>query len=417
MAKKCPLAVIALIFYISIFSSCIPNPGVKNLPGRVIQQNLPYTAIVFHDENNVCAMNSTGQIFAGTQRGQSVADVFQQAVDMCRNGGEVKIKAGEYRLDKSIVVDYPCTISGEGRGTILVPPVNEFALRVKRTERSPVLSDWVWGTKREQIPKGLYDTCAKRLYGVHVRSLAIIGYGHGKGIYLNELTECCFADLWIHVTNDGSALYINSTVMESEFQNIHCYNNGSVNNKEATIIIASQQEGDSSNNLHFDKVYVLLPAYIGVEIGTDAGKYHPRLIYFSQSFFHGWWPEKFLAPYDQIYIRNCDPQRGVTITDSRFTLPGKSKSSVHLGENTIAQIANCTFGYTLGEEDLIRADSNSTLIAANNIFHSLSGSGSTAIRAEKANTIIENNVFFAEPNSIYIEQPKSSVVQGNIFSK
>jgi hypothetical protein len=244
-----------------------------------------------------------------------------------------------------------------------------------------------------------------------------MGYGQGKGLYLKELTECCFADLWIHVTNDGSALYIGSTVMESEFCNIHCYNNGSVSNKEATIVIASQQDADSSNNLHFDKVYVLLPAYIGLEIGTETGKYHPRLIYFSQSFFHGWLPEELLAPYDLLYIRNCDRQRGVTITDSRFTNPGKSKSAVHLGENTLAQITNCNFGVILREGEFIRADANSTLIATGNVFHDLGSSGAVAIRAEKANTIIENNVFFAEPSSIHIEQPKSSEVHGNMFSK
>jgi glycine cleavage system aminomethyltransferase T len=35
---------------------------------------------------------------------------------------------------------------------------------------------------------------------------------------------------------------------------------------------------------------------------ADTGTYHPRLIYFSHCFFHGWYPEKFLAPYDLIYI-------------------------------------------------------------------------------------------------------------------
>jgi len=414
MVKK-NLLTIAFLSYLIFCFGCVSKDASsldgKNLPGRVNRQISPYTAIIFQDKNNVCAIDSKGKIFACTQEGQSVADVFQKAVDICKNGGEIRIKAGEYRLDKSVIVDYPCTISGEGRGTVLVPPANEFALRVMRTQRSPVLSDWVWGTKKEQIPKGLYNTCAIRLYDVHVRSLAIMGYGQGKGIYLNELTECCFADLWIHVTNDGAALYLDSTVMESEFHNIHCYNNGSVANKEATIVIASSQSpAGPHNNLHFDKVYVLLPAYIGLEIGTDTGDYHPRLVYFTQSFFHSWWPEEFLAlaPYDQIYVHKGDPLTGLTITESRFTVPADNKSSIHLGEKTCAQVANCIFTGKCS----ITADTGSTLIAANNIFK-----GPIAIQAEKANTIIEGNAFFSGPNSIKIEQPKNSVLQGNMFPK
>jgi len=415
MIKKYILPFIALLFGISIFSGCGTIWVAR--PGGETERMIPYTAIVFREGDNVRAMDSVGVIRAGTDTGKSVSDVIQQAVDLCKKGGEVRIKAGEYRLERSVVVDYPCTISGEGRGTILVPPANQFAFCVQKTQRSPVLSDWVWGDKKGKMPQWLDDLCAERLYGVNVRSLAIVGYGCGKGIYLKGLSECNFVDLWIHITNDGAALYLDSTVMETEFRNIHCYNNGSAENKEATLVIDSQQEGDSNNNLHFDKVYILLPSYIGVQIGSEGKKYAPRLIYFSHCFFHGWYPLKYLAPYDLIQIQHCAPQRGVTITESRFTLPGAGCAAVHLGPDTLAQVSNCNFGGLAAKSDYIRADARAKLIATDNCFNTLNQAENLAIRAEKADTIIQNNVFLAGPDCVRIEQPKNSILQSNIFTK
>jgi len=413
MVKKDILVVIALLFGMCVFSGC----GTVGVMGQINHRIVPYTAIVFREGGNVFLMDSAGVIRAGTDKGQSVSEVIQQAVDLCKDGGEVRIKAGEYRLERSVVVDYPCTISGEGRGTILVPPANQFALCVKKTQRSPVLSDWVWGDKKGKIPQWLDDLCAERLYGVNVRSLAIVGYGHGKGIYLKGLSECNFADLWIHVTNDGAALYLDSTVMETEFRNIHCYNNGSLENKEATLVIDSQQEGDSNNNLHFDKVYILLPSYIGVQIGSENKKYAPRLIYFSHCFFHGWYPLEYLAPYDLIRIQHSDFQRGVTITESRFTLPGAGCAAVHLGPDTLAQVSNCNFG----GPDYIRAEAGAKLIATGNCFNTPinvnAHTNNLAIRAEKAETIIQNNIFVAGPDCVRIEEPKHSILESNIFTK
>ena len=84
-----------------------------------------------------------GTLVARVPKAQPAAAI-QKAVDLCAKGGEARIAAGRYPLERSIVADYPCTISGEGRGTILTPPPGDYALRMMRTARSPVLTDWVW---------------------------------------------------------------------------------------------------------------------------------------------------------------------------------------------------------------------------------------------------------------------------------
>jgi hypothetical protein len=281
-----------------------------------------FTAVVARRGNHVVLSDSDGRIVMEKKAGEQDAHLIQQAAEMCRSGGELRIMAGQYDLEKSIVLDFPCTVSGEGRGTVLVPPANDYAIRIMKTDRSPTINDWVWGPERESMPPDLINLCGERLYGVYVRSLAIVGNGRGKGIYLAGVTECICDDLAIHSTYDGAAIYADKTVMETEFRSIVCYVNGSIKNREATIVVASQERGDANNNLQFTRVHVLLPNYIGVQIGTDE-TYPPRLIFFTQSFFHGWLPFERTAPYDLFVVREADPERGIVISASRFTNTGE----------------------------------------------------------------------------------------------
>ena len=103
------------------------------------------------------AVDASGTVIAAGNAGTCDADVIQQAVDHCFPGGEIRIMHGRYVLEKSILLDFPVTLSGEGRSTILTPPPGEFAVRAMRTGRSPVQSDWVWGppTHRQHIPRSL----------------------------------------------------------------------------------------------------------------------------------------------------------------------------------------------------------------------------------------------------------------------
>ena len=199
-----------------------------------------FTAVVARRGDHVVLSDSDGRIVTEKKAGEQDARLIQQAAEMCRSGGELRIMAGQYDLEKSIVLDFPCTVSGEGRGTVLVPPANDYAIRIMKTDRSPTINDWVWGPERESIPQDLINVCGERLYGVYVRSLAIVGNGRGKGIYLTGVTECICDDLAIHSTCDGAAIYADKTVMETEFRSIVCYVNGSIKNREATIVVASQ---------------------------------------------------------------------------------------------------------------------------------------------------------------------------------
>ena len=246
---------------------------------------------------------------------------------------------------------------------------------------------------------------------MHVRSLAIWGEGRGKGIYLNELTECCCADLWIDTTYDGAALYVNSTVMVSEFHNIHCYGNGSVDSQEATLVIASQTEGDANNNLHFDKVYILLPNYRGVEIGAETGGRHPRLIFFTQSFFHGWGP--VAAPYDLFHIHACDTTRGVVVSDSRFTQAGETSSLVHVETGGI-RISSCVLGGGTGGT-AITAESG-TQVQVTDSRLQVRSSPECSLRAEGADVTFVNNQLDGSGQTLQLHSVASALVTGNHFS-
>ena len=293
-----------------------------------------FTAVVARRGDHVILSDSDGRIVTEKKAGEQDARLIQQAAEMCRSGGELRIMAGQYDLEKSIVLDFPCTMSGEGRGTILVPPANDYAIRIMKTDRSPTINDWVWGPERESIPPGLINLCGERLYGVYVRSLAIVGNGRGKGIYLTGVTECICDDLAIHSTYDGAAIYADKTVMETEFRSIVCYANGSIKNSEATIVVASQDDGDGNNNLQFTRVHVLIPNYIGVQIGTDK-TFPPRLIFFTQSFFHGWLPFERTAPYDLFVVREADSERGIVISASRFTNTGSKNAMLHVEKGAV----------------------------------------------------------------------------------
>jgi hypothetical protein len=388
-------------------NAAVQEPARDRIPGR----QSGFTALVQAQGDEVIVMAGDGTLVARASNKQTAA-MIQKAVDLCAKGGEIRIAAGRYPLEKSVVVDYPCTISGEGRGTILVPPLGDYALRMMRTGRSPILTDWVWGTKRGKIPKALNDLCAVRLYGVHIRSLAIIGDGHGKGIYLNELSECSCADLWIHTTEEGAALYLDSTVMETDFHNIHCYNTGSLTNREAALVIASQAAGDSNNNLHFDKVYILLPNYIGVEIGTEAGKRHPRLIYFTQSFFHGWLPVSFAPPCDLFLVRHTFPERGVTVSDSRFTNSGPRSSIVSVEEGAF-QAANCSFGGG-AFAGCIHGAPGTRLNVTGCTFHGGAASA-CSLWANRSHVIFSHNSLLEAAKGLRLESPASAVVTDNVF--
>ena len=371
-----------------------------------------FTAVVAHRGEQVVLSNAEGCIVAEQKAGEADARLIQQGAELCRQGGELRIMAGQYDLKDSILLDFPCTVSGEGRTTILVPPANDYAIRIMKTDRSPTLNDWVWGPERKTATPGLLKLCGERLYGVYVRSLAIIGNGRGKGIYLSAVTECICDDLAIHSTYDGAALYLDQTVMESEFRSIVCYVNGSIKTREATIVVASQDGGDANNNLQFTRVHVLLPNYIGVQIGTDKPS-PPRLIFFTQSFFHGWLPFERTAPYDLFLVHSADPERGVVISASRFTNTGKTNAMLHVEKGGV-DLADSILGGGTGKT-VILADPDTRLSIRGNTFHHVMA-GQWSLDANRANIIFAQNML--DPGGrIRLLDALTAVVTGNRFGR
>ena len=227
--------------------------------------------------------------------------------------------------------------------------------------------------------------------------------------------------------------------MESEFRNIHCYGNGSPESEQATLVLASQPEGDANNNLHFDKVYVLHPNYKGVEIGTLNGGRHPRLIFFTQSFFHGWLPTA--APYDLFCINASATTRGVIVSDSRFTQAGERCSLVHVKTGGV-RISNCILGGGTGEAAVVAQPgtevsvTGTTMQERQNSRRSLSahaadvrfvdnqveGSGQCVELHSVTSAIVANNRFSSDPRQPAIRLDKSGsdesgsiLIHGNIF--
>jgi hypothetical protein len=368
-----------------------------------------FSAVVYREGTAVFAEDGAGARLAEGLVETDSTRVIQAAVQACGTGGEVRIRAGKYHLSAPIVIDMPCTLSGEGRATVLVPPPDEFAVRIMRTDRSPTINDWVWASERDTMPEWLIDLCGKRLYGVHVRDLAIVGMGQGKGIYLNEVTECSCSNLAIHGTCDGAAVYADTTVMESIFRDIVCYVNGSVKNREATFVIASQDTGDANNNLVFDRIHALLPNYVGVQVGTDKAQ-HPRLIYFTKSFFHGWLPLERTAPYDLFLVHGTFPHRGVFISESRFTITQEDKSLLHVRSGAV-RVTGCSFDG--GPSAAVTADPGAKLVLSESFFQDRTH-GPAAVTVRGADAVINGNSF-GEGQRVFLDTPRSAIISGNRF--
>jgi hypothetical protein len=376
-----------------------------------------FTALIHHDGTTVSAFDCMGRLIAQAAAGADDASIIQQAVDSATGGGEIRLCAGRYRLNRSLVLSRPCTLSGEGRATVLVPPANDYAIRMVRLNHSPHMSEWVWGPERAIVPDGLYKMVAVRMYGIVVRSLAIIGDARGKGIYLKQMSECCLENLWIHMTYDGAALFLDDMVMESEFINIHCYGNGSEANREASLVINSQDGGDSSNNLHFDKVYILHTNYIGVEIGRSSRPAPPRLLFFKHCFFHGWLPLERTAPYELIRCDGCDLQRGVTLSDCRITNAGRDSPLIRLVRGSM-RINGSIFGGGWGPI-AIRADPGTRIGVSECTFHG-TRNGRQALSATDAEVRFVNNVVDPDDGgqqSVVLVSPRAAVVSGNLFHR
>lgn len=370
------------------------------------------SALVFIEGDAVVAEDAAGSVIRSGKAGTDDATVVQSAVDNSHPAGEVKMSRGAYAFDKPVIIANSGTISGEGRGTVISPPRGDFAFKVMTTEKTE--------TYRPFQPGG-------RLYAVIVRDLAIDGEINdgdwtGKGIYLNSFWSSTFHNLWIEKTS--TALYMHR-VHESSFSNIYLIANGNASAKEASVVMAAQ-----SDNVHIRGLHLIYPNYIGLEMTGSAtdSRDAPRLIFISDSMFHGWlpsgkvwgkapWPEA--APYDLIHLRDCDSQKDgrtdVVIANSRITVAGRDHASVNV-INSVVTIRNSVITAT-GGKYVVRASQGARVRLTGNSFHGNNPAGSKyAVHAADAEVLFKDNIVTGKNLQIYLAPGRNSIIADNRFS-
>ena len=379
--------------------------------------------------NTIESLDDNGQILKSGIAGIDDAKIIQDAIDGLKEtmGGQVLLRAGKYVLSQPIQVSIPVSIVGEGRATEIKPPKGDFAFKVSHDGHSlerhyasfgtpPAHFKKYPGWESEGIAKPWMigrGTNFPRLWGVHIRHLAIQGHGRGKGIFMSWLTESTFRDLWINNCSDGAALYLEQQVMECVFDNIHMSNCGSPANKEATISIRSET-GDACNNLWFRSMYVIFPQYIGIEIGSINNPSHPRLIWFEDSMIHGWHELVAPAPYDLIRVNKTDPSRSICFKSCRITNGGESSAYLRVRQGRV-KIEDSVFGGGHGKYFLV-AEPGATLQAIGNTFHDAVDLKSVLL-AEKAEVIFTGNqVMLDKGNPVLdINSPVFARITDNSF--
>ncbi len=382
------------------------------------------SAVVFIDGQSVVAEDDLGEVIADGTAGKDDADVVQAAIDKVHPAGQIKIRRGTYCFDKPVVIYNSSTIAGEGRGTVIVPPKSDYAFKLMTTDKTEIYRP--------------FHGDPGPLYAVIIRDLTIDSESNGskgKGIYMNTFWSCVFENLWIQ--NTGNALYL-CHACESDFSNIYLIANGDADAKEASLIMTA-----GNNNIHFRGLYVIYPNYIGMElIGTrEEGMGVPRLVFITQSMFHGWLrtPEKIeldrsgppskpwhgtgptvAAPHDLIRIRDLDAHRvgslaDVVIRDSRITVAGPGHASVNV-INSPVTISNCVITAT-GGKYVIRASEAARVTVTANTFHSGSANGSQyALHVEDAEVIFKDNVLNGRNLRVHLAPASNSIIADNRFN-
>lgn len=374
-------------------------------------------------EDTLDCIDDMGNRVETGRAGTDDSAMIQNAIDRMETGGELRLNAGIYTLSVPLVVHFPVTISGEGRGTEIVPPPGEFAFKVHFDNRSPDRTLSNFGVPPAHADAGitwqkLRSTSGSpyqlRHQGVHISRLAIQGHGIGKGILLATLTESTFRDLWIMNTGDGSGLYFEEEVMECVFENIHISNCGSPESKQAAITIRSQ-EGDACNNLHFRDIYVIFPQYIGIEIGSEGKPNHPRLIWFEHCMIHGWHVLTEPAPYDLIDVVHTDSSRGISFSGCRVTNGGSESACLRVRDGRVG-IHDTVLGGGRGAF-LTVAEPGANLHVTRSTFHDTDDLKSV-LRADLASlSFIGNQVEVSRGHTVFdLNAPVYAVITDNYIS-
>ncbi len=359
------------------------------------------SAVVFIENGRVLAEDRYGNIISQGTAGKGDASVIQSAIDSIGSSGEIKILKGTYLLDRSILIGTNIKLTGEGRGTVLVPPVEDYALRIEKGEK-------------EMNPRPYHAYEGDPLYALIIRDLTIDGEregmkNSGKGILLRRFWSSSFENLWIQ--NTGNALTL-LRIHESDFRNTYLINNGNEEKKEAGLLVSGV------DNIHFSGLYVIYQNYIGLEIIQS------KLVFISQSMFHGWLPRLGgPANYPLIQARDMNEQQkgegryksDMVIENSRITVGGEGSNAVNIINSpvTIRQcVATSGFGKTV-----ISATGNSRVNISDNSFYSFKPlpAGAFVLYAEDSEVIFKNNVVSVQNLQVSLNAVRNSIIADNRF--
>ena len=164
---------------------------MDDLPEKV---KWAHSAIIFIEGDKIFAEDRYGKIISKGVVGKDVADVIQSAIDLSVPTGHLIITKGKYYLNKSLLVRNNIKISGEGRGTIIVPPLDDYTFKIEKGEK-------------DIFPRPYHEPL-NPLYAMIVRDLTIDGEREnlphsGKGLFLKNFWNSSFENLWIQ--NTGNA--------------------------------------------------------------------------------------------------------------------------------------------------------------------------------------------------------------------
>lgn len=364
-------------------------------------------------ESRITATDTTGRRVADAAAGRDDGAVLQAVIDASGRGSKVTLSAGRYVLTRPLRVDRSCLIEGEGRGTVLVPPSGDFAIRVVKTEASPMRSEL---SRPEDGQHTL--SLESHLYHVTLRDLCVDGEGQGKGIFFERVFDATLQRVFIMRTGDGAGLFLGGFVMEAVFDDVVVHGCGNFERKEAAIVVAAQASGDASNNLRFRAVEVIFPRYNAVMIGAGEGTKTPRLVFFQQCFFHGQLPFEKLPACDLIHIARSEGRRGVvTFTDCRITNVHPEHALVRVGDARVT-LSGCVLGGGPGRA-AIRCEPSGKLIARGNTFHDDSPKifREFALEADGGEISFNGNVVdSARGNRISLTAVRSAIVTDNRFA-
>lgn len=360
----------------------------------------------------VVATDAHGAKLADKASGADDAAVIQAVIDASGRGRKITLGTGRYILKHPLVLDRAVIFEGEGRETVLVPPPDDYAIRIIKTQNSPVRSE-LEGPEAPELVLRLEG----HLYPVLVRDLCIDGEGRGRGLYLERVFNATAQSLFITRTGAGAGLCVGPFAMECVFDNVVLHSCGNAGKKEASVVIAAQEEGDPGNNTRFRALEVIFSRWNSVHIGAGAGRRTPRLIFFQQCFFHGKLPFEELPPCDLIHVERCEGNRGVVnFTDCRLTNAHEDHSLLRVTEARV-NVTACVLGGGHGRS-AIRIEDKANVVVRGCAFQDNALMGREfAVEATGGRLIFSGNTIDAErEHRIALTSVRDAIITDNQFT-